>query len=305
MKKVQILVSIILLTLLSCSSDEKPIDILLNAPNGALLINTNIGSDNFVINDLESVFSVEVRAHDQREGDFFDFVRVYVSFQSNTSNGVNNLSEIVLEDIPRAEFYLGEFGRPRTTLNYSFQQILEAFNMSESQVAAGDQFFIRPDMHLKDNRIIGFENRSPSIIADFCEDSPFYYQVNVVDPINDQLFTGTYSYEVISSSNLEDSPVSGLTTITHGEYTNQRRSDFLDFTIGGDFVLPDIYQERGGTCRFGQQIIFWGPQESSFGELDLSDDTVFFADIILGYDGWVGGDLSDEPILARYRFSKQ
>lgn len=305
MKHTFALFAFALFNLISCSSDEKPIDILLNAPKGALLINTQIGSDNFIINDPESSFSVEVRAHDQRKGKFFDFVRVYISFESNTSDGINSLREIVLEDIPRSEFYLGEFGRPRITLEYSFQQVLDAFSIDVSQVVAGDQFFIRPDMHLKDGRIIGFENRSPSIIADFCEDSPFYYQVNVVNPINEQLFTGTYSYEVISSTNLEDFTDSGITTISSGEFTNQRRSDFLDFTIAGDFILPDIYQEKGGSCSFGQEIVFWGPQGSSFGELDLSDDTVFFADIVLGYDGWVGGDLSAEPILARYRFSKQ
>lgn len=305
MKNTLSLFAFILFTLLSCSSDEKPIDILLNAPNGALLINTQIGSDNFIVNDPESLFSVEVRAHDQENGDFFDFVRVYISFKSNTTNGVNNLREIVLEDIPRSEFYLGEFGRPRIALEYSFQQVLDAFSIEASQVAAGDQFFVRPDMHLKDGRVIGFENRSPSIIADFCENSPFYYQVNVVQPIENNLFTGVYSYDVVSSSNIDAVPEQGITTIINGEYTNQRRSSFLDFTVAGNFILPDIYQERGGLCRFGQGIIFWGPQGSSFGELDLSDDTVFFADIVLGYDGWVGGDLSAEPILARYRFSKQ
>ena len=54
MKINAITLTIILFTLVSCSSDEKPIDILLNAPNGALLINTEIGNDNFVITDLES-----------------------------------------------------------------------------------------------------------------------------------------------------------------------------------------------------------------------------------------------------------
>lgn len=305
MKNIVTLLSIILFTLLSCSSDDKPIDIFLNAPKGALLINTEIGSDNFIMNDLQSEFSVEVRANDQKQGEFFDFVRVYIDFKSNTTNGLNNRDEVILRDIPRSEFYLGEFGRPRTLLNYSFQEVLDAFGLTIDDVAPGDQFFLRPDMHLKDGRTIGYVNRSPSIIADFCENSPFYYQINIVDPIQNALFTGTYIYEIIASSNIDLVPESGVTTIINGEFPNQRRSNFLDFTVAGNFILPDIYQERGGLCRFGAEIIFWGPQNDSFGTLNLQDDSVFEADFVIGYDGWVGGDLSSDPITVKYRFSKQ
>lgn len=305
MKKNTITLTIILCTLLGCSSDEKPIDIFLNAPKGALLINTDIGSDNFIITEVESEFSVEVRANDQENGDFLDFVRVYISFKSTTSNGLNSRSEVILRDIPRSEFYTGEYGRPRTLLNYTFQEALDAFGLTVNEVTAGDQFFIRPDMHLKDGRIIGYANRSPSIIADFCEYSPFYYQINVINPIQNFLYTGTYTYEVIASSNMEAVPQSGTTTIIQGEYPNQRRSTFLDFTVAGNYILPDIYQERGGVCRFGGGIVFWGPQETNFGLLDLVDDSVFEADFVIGYDGWVGGNLTEDPITVTYRFSKQ
>lgn len=305
MKNIIIPLSIILFTLVSCSSDDKPIDILLNAPKGALLINTDIGNDNFLITDLQSEFSVEVRANDQEKGAFFDFVRVYISFQSNTTQGVNNKDEVVLRDIPRSEFYIGEFGRPRTLLNYSFQEALDALGLTINDISPGDQFYLRPDMHLKDGRTIGYLNRSPSIIAETCENSPFYYQINVINPIQDILFTGTYSYEIIASSNIDVVPESGITTIINGEYPNQRRSSFLDFTVAGNFILPDIYQERGGLCRIGQNIIFWGPQDDSFGTLNFQDDSVFEADFMIGYDGWVGGDLSLDPITVRYRFSKQ
>ncbi len=296
---------IMLFTLVSCSSDDKPIDIFLNAPKGALLINTEIGNNNFIINDLQSEFSVEVRANDQERGEFFNFIRIYISFKSNTTDGLTNRDEVVLRDIPRSEFYIGEYGRPRTLLNYSFQEAIDALGLSIDDVAPGDQFYIRPDMHLKDGRIIGYANRSPSIIASFCENSPFYYQVNVINPIQDALFTGTYNYEVIAASNIDAVPESGIITISNGAYPNQRRSEFLDFTVGGSFVLPDIYQDRGGSCRFGGGIVFWGPKENSFGVVNLQDDSVFEADFVIGYDGWVGGDLLSDPITVTYRFSKQ
>lgn len=307
MKNIVIKLTIIMLTIVGCSSDEKPIDILLNAPNGALLINTEIGSDNFIIADLESRFSVEVRAHDQEKGDFFDFVRVYISFKSNTLDGAGNRGEVILQDIPRSEFYTGEFDRPRTLLNYSFQEALDALALTVGDVAPGDQFYIRPDMHLKDGRIIGYENRSPTIFSKYCENSPFYYQINIISPIENTLFTGVYSYEVISSSSESgEFPSSGITTITNGDYPNQRRSSVLDFTITEGFVIPDIYQEVPRLrCDPPFNRVFWGPQENSFGALDLQDDTVFEADFVIGYDGWVGGDLSSDPIIVRYRFSKQ
>ncbi|MEP0263467.1 hypothetical protein [Dokdonia sp.] len=306
MKKIVIILSIILFTYVSCSSDEKPIDILFNAPNGALLINTELGNDNFVITDLESTFSVEVMANDQERGEFFDFIRVYISFKSNTSNGVNSRNEVILQDIPRSEFYIGEFDRPHTLLNYSFQEALDALGLTINDVSLGDQFFIRPDMHLKDERVIGYANRSPNIFSKHCENSPFYYQINVINPIEDALFTGIYSYEVIASSNSGLIGGSGVTTITNGDYANQRRSQVLDFVVAGDFIIPDIYQEEYRfLCTPPFNVVFWGPQENSFGLLNLQDDSVFEADFVIGYDGWVGGDLSDEPITVTYRFSKQ
>ncbi|WP_299767177.1 hypothetical protein [uncultured Dokdonia sp.] len=307
MKNIVIKLMIIVLTVVGCSSDEKPIDILLNAPNGALLINTEIGNTNFIMNDLESRFSVEVRAHDQEKGDFFDFIRVYISFKSNTSNGTDNRGEVILQDIPRSEFYTGEFGRPRILLNYSFQQALDALGLSVGDIAPGDQFYIRPDMYLKDGRIIGYENRSPTIFSKYCENSPFYYQINVISPIENTLFTGVYSYEVISSSSEnEEFSTSGITTIINGDFPNQRRSSVLDFTITDGFVIPDIYQEEPRLlCDPPFNRVFWGPQENNFGVLSLQDDTVFEADFVRGYDGWVGGDLSSDPITIRYRFSKQ
>lgn len=305
MKQPLLILLLIASILLSCSSDEKPTDILLNAPNGALLVNEVVRSDNFIVMDGDSNFSVEVRAHDQENGNFFDFVRVYISFKSNTTNGANDREEVVLEDILPSAFFTGEFGRPRTELSYTLQEAIDAFGLNLTDVNAGDQFFMRPDMHLKDGRIIGFANRSPSIIADFCEYSPFFYQINVVNPIQDALYTGIYTYELISSSNPQAMDDTGITTITAGAYPNQRRSPFLDFTVAGDFILPDIYQDRGGLCRFGQGIVFWGPQENSFGVINAQDDSVFDADFIIGYDGWVGGDLSADPITVRYRFSKQ
>ncbi len=305
MKNVFIKVIIILLTI-SCSSDEKPVDLVLNAPNGALLKNTEIGNNNFIITDLESAFSVEVRANDQELGNFFDFVRVYISFKSNSSNGSDSIEEVFLEDIPRSEFYIGEFGRPRTLLNYSFQQALDAFGLTIDDVTSGDQFFIRPDIHLKDGRNIGYTNRSPAVIADFCEHSPFYYQINVINPIQDILYTGTYSYEAIASSNIEAVPGPGVTTFINGDHANQRRSSFLDFTIAGDHIIPDIYQTRGtGTRCLSENISFWGPQDTNFGFLNSQDDAVFEVDFVIGYDGWVGGDLSTDPITVTYRFSKQ
>lgn len=305
MKNTFLTVITFVLILVSCSSDEKPIDLFLNAPNGALLTNMVMGNDSFILNDLVSTFSVQVRAVDQESGRFFEFVRVYITMQSNSSNGQNSSQEVVWRDIPKEEFFDGEYGFPRLNLEISFQEALAAVNLDAGAVQAGDQFYVRLEMHLRDGRTIGFANRSPSIIADFCENSPFLYQINVVNPINNGLYTGVYDYEVVSASNLDAVPESGTTTITAGEFTNQRRSSFLDFTVTDNFILPAIYQPRGGVCRFGQGIVFWGPQEISFGEVNLLDDSVFFADFVVGYDGWVGGDLTDAPITVRYRFSKQ
>jgi len=305
MRNVYTLVLISLTIFLSCSSDDKPIDILLGAPKGALLINTDRGPENFRYDDSESIFSIEVRANDQKKGEFFDFVRVYATFQSNTTTGVNNLSEVILKDLPRSEFYLGEYNRPRIRLEFTLQEMLDAFNLQMEDVSVGDQFFIRPDMHLKDDRVIGFANRSPGIIAKDCEDSPFYYQAVIMQPISEQLFTGVYRYTRVSPVESDILPDTGITVLESGSYPNQRKSLFLNFVIAGDYIVPEIYQQKSGACRRGDDIVFWGPQSSSFGSLNLEDDSAFDVDFLVGYDGWLGLGFGIDPIPVRYRFSKQ
>ena len=52
-------------------------------------------------------------------------------------------------------------------------------------------------------------------------------------------------------------------------------------------MYPKIYQAfNDNQCRSSTSLALTGPDEESFGQADLTDDTVFELDFILGYEGW-------------------
>ena len=90
------------LVMFCCSDDEKAIDVVFEGiERGAILRNINRNSKDFIHNDFESNFSITIEEQDLEEGDLLDFVRLFVAFEDNTpENGTNDMSELVLRDIP-------------------------------------------------------------------------------------------------------------------------------------------------------------------------------------------------------------
>ena len=309
----------ILLLAISCSTDDKAIDIVFEGiERGAVLRNINKVSKDFIHNDFESAFEIEIEEQDLEEGDLLNFVRVYIEFRDHTSGGSDtSTQEIALKDIQADAFNIGPDALPRTTVLVTYQEAIDALSINSALIEPGDQFGLRMEIHLTDGRTFSTINGSASILTDACFfRSPYRYEINVIEVIPDDLFTGTYFYEVVNGANNFSFFIAnqGVVSIVASNLPNTRTTGIIDegleFTIAGENVYPKIYQSVNLFCRESAPHILSGPNDSSFGVVDLEDDTVFFLDIDIGFEGWDGtldnnGNMPGIPVLYRFKFTKQ
>ena len=309
----------ILLFAISCSNDDKAINALFEGTErGTILRNINKISKDFIHNDFESTFELEIEEQDLEEGALLDFVRIYIAFRDLTiGDNDNSIQEIVLKDIPSSVFTIGPDALPRTTILVSYQDAIDALSLDTLLIELGDQFSLRLETHLTDGRVFSTQDTTASILTDACFfKSPFRYEINVIEIIPDDLFTGVYSYEIITEARVSNTGISeqGIVTVVASNFPNTRTTGIigegLEFTSAGENPYPKIYQSVNLFCIESGPHILSGPNDSSFGVIDLNDDSVFLLDVDIGFEGWDGTlENAIETIgvasLYTFKFTKQ
>lgn len=295
---------------LSCSSDDKAIDIVTEQlERGAVLRTVERISSNVISNELSSSFSVLIEEQDLENGGLLDRVILHCKFVDRTpENGDISTTETVLTEIPKSDFENGPFDLPRTVISVTYEELVQGTGVNFESIQSGDQFEIRAELILTDGRSFSNDSGSASILTDECFfKSPFRYVINVIRPIDNISFTGTYFYEFLSDNNFPGMSSTGLVTVSPGQESNVRTVGLfggLEFTIAGTNLHPKIYQSVNNFCRDSYFHILSGPNDTASGQLDQEDDTVFDLDYVIGYEGWDAADGTNvQEVLMR--FTKQ
>jgi len=320
-----------LMFLMGCNTDEKPaLTLLEEIEYGAVIRTLSFNNGEFELNDLNSLFSVNIEEQDKENGGLFEALDVFVRFVDNTSEGgnlstgetlVETLAPDTFEDGPAPEKWL------RKTLEYSFSQLLEATGIQHASVNCKDQFIIRLAVKLTDGRTFTEGNSNALISAfDTFFSSPYEYTINVVEPIDEALFTGTYSYESIVDGPLGPTFLSpNPVVIFRGHSNNVRRvllwhvlshkqleaDRFFNFSIVCDEIVMGKHQLTSveGNCGLGNgvsgtgDLILIGPGEVN-AIINPNDDSVFEIEFVEGFNGW-DGDCGFGTARSRIRFTKQ
>lgn len=303
--------------LFSCSEDEKSIEIVTdNREVGAYVRTIETFNADFSVGMEDDVFSIEIETHDEQNGQLLDAIEVFLSYKGF---GQAPSSEILFETYQSDVFEIGIFGKPRTVLSISFEQAAQSLGMQVADVNCKDQFEVRLNYKLLDGRSFTTGQSSSKILAadDFWS-SPYCYTINIVEPVPEDAFTGTYSLE-----NIVDGPLgptfgdTQLVEITQGHSRNtremrlrhrlsipQEQPRIFRFTVSCDQSIfsKNLLSSKVGFCGIDPAILL-GP-DSENGPLDSLDDTVFelwFVEGYLGFDGNCG--FGTAP--SRLRFSKQ
>ena len=319
--------------LFSCTDGDKAIETVVEeVERGAVVRTIALNNVDLDINDLQSTFNIDVEEMDIEEGGLLQEVEVIVQFRDNTpANGNSSVANTLLETIPASEWAVGPApeGLPRTSLIYTYEDLLAVTGLTAAEVSVKDQFIINLNLNLTDGRVFNAFNASSIIIAfNTFFSSPFCYTINMVDPIPEDLFTGMYRMESILDGpngqtfvdiNGLPFPDGTIVEVVKGHSSNTR--EFLarhnlhhvsiegprrwEFTVVDDEIVMGKNQLSSpeGYCIFNAAPTLLGP-DSVNGPADPNDDTVFelwFVEGFLGFDGECGYGTAP----SRYRFSKQ
>jgi hypothetical protein len=312
--------------IISCSDDEKTIDIVTqNTTRGAILRTLETHYAEFHPGDLSSKFEIDIEEQDLNDGELLSNVEVFLAFIDNTpDNGIIATQEMKYQQLEKEDFEVSNNNLPLTKIRISFNDALNFLALNEEQVLCKDQFTVRLQLNLIDGRSFTFGNNSSIIIAsDTFFTSPFLYFINVVEPIEEDLFTGIYNMEdIVKSARMSNVPLqynqdfsiffnvdgsynettlfevqkghSANTRFITGYYNNGyptvERARKFEFTIACDEIIFQAHQFSSyrSACSNADPIILLGPSETN-GISSSNDDTVFELRVQEGYLGFDGG----------------
>jgi len=308
-----------IMLLLSCSeNDSNPIETVLEGNNrGAVLRTVNIQAGEFELGNPESTVSITIEEQDEEDGNLLDRVEVFVAYRNSADGQITN--EVPLEIIDEEAFIPGgEESLPRFTLNYSLNTILNVLQMPLTSLQCKDQILIRLELVLSDGRTLSVDDLSAIIAGQGTFfNSPFCYTINIVEPLDSELFTGTYFYESVSDGPFGPTFVPpGLVQITNGHSSTFRNVNLrhnlaepqvlseFEFSVVCDeaVVTKLLFAGEEAICAGGGALLF-GPDTVN-AILNPNDDSVFEVQFVEGFRGFNGQcGFSNAP--SRIRFSRQ
>jgi len=317
--------------LLSCSNDEKAIEVVTEeVERGAVIRTLAIHNMDFDINDLQSTFSIDVEEMDIEDGGLLEEVEVFVQFKDNTpDNGNTIVSNTLIEIIPASVWITGSNGLPKTSLIYTYEELLTASGLTVAEVAVKDQFLVNLNLKLTDGRVFNASNASSIILAfNTFFSSPFCYTINMIAPIPEDFFTGMYLMEsTLDGPNGQTFvnefgqpfPNGTIVEVIKGHSTNTREFRAYhnlhhigleaprrwEFTVVDNRIVMGKNQLSSpeGWCTRNAAPTLLGPDVVP-GIADPNDDTVFELWFVEGYLGF-DGSCNYGTAPSRYRFSKQ
>ncbi len=316
-----------LVVFLSCNDDDKAVDIVFSdAQVGAVLRTQSI--DNLIFDTSQPELPVQftLEYQDGQGTPLLSDVDVFISFVDNTpENGDNSRTPEIFTTLSNQDFIDGINGLPVIDVTITTEELLETLALNSSQLSCTDKFIIDLTLNLTDGRSFSNDNTNGPIIGfGSALNSPFTYDVIVAEGINDDLFTGVYSYDSLvdgfNGPTIISPEVLELTrtrpnvrsfeifrdqqqVVTGGVLV---RSE-VEFTIACDQIILTRYVRSSIVCSSeveGDVHVLLGPDINLSGTANLIDDTVFdlrFLEAFEGHDGFCGWPLTPSII----RFSKQ
>ncbi|MBP2830952.1 hypothetical protein J8281_02030 [Aquimarina sp. U1-2] len=261
--------------IVSCSSDDKTVDIILDQVTSGGVLRTIDIDNNMIYNNLTTQFEEDanyiltIEEQDKEGGELLKEVDIFVSFIDNTrvdTNGDNKIDEndvnltteeALFKTLTPSDFQPGERGVPISIITFTAEELIAFTEVAEGSIQGKDDFKLRFALELTDGRTFSVDDANGNVSGGSYFSSPYTYRTTIGCTITETL-AGTYDYEVIS---LTSAP-GGLsncseTTFPTGQVTWSETDD------RGKYKTTDI--------SFGQ---FNNCYTETFERIDFSDGSV-------------------------------
>lgn len=220
--------------LFACSDTEKLVDQAFDDTTQGGILRTLESSLDLPIGLTDTGVELLLEVQDAEDGDLSDFIEVYASFIHITGGGANNRDEVLLKTVPNSEWTYDE-RLPRAFVSATLPELQAALDLGDDDFTGGDRFVIRVELVFKDGRSWSNHNASATVLGNLFFNSPFVYNANVVCPVPEEWFVGSYLMERTSTQEDPFFPTYGQAFSTDGQIVNisangtARSFDFLYF----------------------------------------------------------------------------
>ena len=280
-----------MLALTGCEDAELPVDTVLDGiTRGAALRTVNLISNELPIGDETARFEAEFEVQDIELGSLVDNINVYVAFSDNTVEmGAPDfdVAEALFATLSSADFTEGPFGLPRTSFMVTLVEMLQFTGVNESDLFGGDSFPIRFELVLNDGRTFSSTNSNANNLSGSFYASPFIYFPNIICPIPETAFVGTYTLDqetdgifgaVIREEDVEITATSStVRSIAGNLYPQFNGGAGFDDDFTFDLICNSatwLEFDTGLSCVAGGDGIFFRPTDET-PPYDVADDSAF------------------------------
>ncbi|MCM8567800.1 hypothetical protein NE848_00285 [Gramella jeungdoensis] len=284
MKKLQYLIlAFLTISLVGCQDEDKIALQVENVETGAFLRTLELQSGVYdLFNIGTSEFAVVLEESDASDGAELESMDVYVSYSD--ADGDDDVSEVLVKNVPASEFTEGESGLPNYTLIVTAPEALSALGVTEDELAPGDQFQFRLAVNTTNGQTFTNTNSGGNLSGLFFR-SPFRYNVTVGCPLPEGTFTGDYKVTLVEGSAafgrfMEDGATVSLTatsrTVRSANFTYLPDIGGFGESLDFEFVCTDVGVIRNNTglaCTAGG--ITWAQGSESPAAFDIEDDSSF------------------------------
>ena len=228
---------------ISCDSDDKVVEEVLDGATSGAVLRTRSESGSFDMFRPDRVFAVTVEEQDEDNGELIDRVDITVDFIDNNDEGGVNVddttSDVPFGTLAATDFTIGERGLPEASFEYTLQEALDALSIPLIRVLPGDRVRINFELFFTDGRSFAEDDAATTVTGGSFFASPFQYARTIDDGIafvrqgvnaNDiNLAPGQVNEDYAVSLSIDDGAEEGDLLETLNIYKT-----FRDLTIGED-----------------------------------------------------------------------
>jgi hypothetical protein len=297
MKKLNLYITamICLALSVSCESDQKVVDEVLETFTSGAVLRTRPGTDlaEYDMFRTQNGYTIIVEQQDETNGALIDRVDFTIDYvDANPQNG-----DVAATGVPypalaltAADFTINERGLPEATFSGTMQEALDVLGIDLTDVLPGDAIQINLELFFTDGRSFKASDAAVTVTGGSFFSSPFLYRTVIDDGI-------AFDYEVTTSDELDlsegavnedyeasisiDDEEEGALLETLNIYRT-----FRDLTIGEDGIdlseeeaLFDTYAIADLDLVDGARVL-----DISYTVDELLGDTVTLGDLLVGDD---------------------